>query len=163
MGATKRQGRRHPLARIVTWASQVELGPIAPDEHNALTMPIFCWTRRRESTVQGSPRTSQCPRVRKQSRDRAWRRRGLSPQSAPSHSLHWFRNPPKSSMPSGKTLRSPVPMIRRPLGTGSLCGRLLVKFCLRNVPGRVDEPDMAEGLREVTQELAVHRIDLFGQ
>ena len=41
--------------------------------------------------------------------------------------------------------------------------RLRLSFALRNCPGRVDEPDMAERLREVAKELLDDWIDLLGQ
>src|SRR5271157_2918286 len=39
----------------------------------------------------------------------------------------------------------------------------LLEFDLRNGPGRVDEPDVAEGLGEVAQELSTGGIDLFSE
>src|SRR5208283_4805326 len=41
--------------------------------------------------------------------------------------------------------------------------RLRLSLALRNCPGRVDEPDMAERLREVAKELPGDWIDLLGQ
>src|SRR5215207_6145014 len=39
----------------------------------------------------------------------------------------------------------------------------VVGFGLADRPGRVDQPDVAEGLREVAQQLAGVRVDLFRQ
>src|SRR3984885_391566 len=41
--------------------------------------------------------------------------------------------------------------------------RLRLPLALRNCPGRVDEPDMAERLREVSKELPADWTDLLGQ
>ncbi len=38
-----------------------------------------------------------------------------------------------------------------------------VEVGLRNGPGRVDEPDMAEGLGEIAQEFSAVGIDLLGE
>jgi hypothetical protein len=55
--------------------------------------------------------------------------------------------------------------IRKQLAEGEGYVRLArhsCAFCLIDGPGRVDETDMAERLREVAEQLAGGRVDLFG-
>ena len=49
-----------------------------------------------------------------------------------------------------------------PPSSRSLSGRTR-RFDLRNGPGRVDKPDVTEGLREVAEELSAEGIDLLSE
>src|ERR1700689_2307073 len=61
--------------------------------------------------------------------------------------------PPKSKVSGPKIPRE-----------SSRCSSLLRQsLALRNCPGRVDKPDMAERLREVAKELPADWINLLGQ
>src|SRR5580698_7246744 len=61
-------------------------------------------------------------------------------------------------------LRLSIGLIRRTRGAGGTSGRRrLPELGLCNRPGRIDEPDVAESLREVAQELSARGIDLLRQ